>query len=1288
MVSHRLRTGLGIFLFLSACAVEDAPRQAKPTPTVEEGPITLASVAHRDDRLGVPSFVWFNRDPAGAESVSISLHEVAKSALPSITKAFAVMPDAAKEILLAHVEDDHAKKKGTIIARYEQRIGGVEVFRGGVSLLMTREGAKVAASGFLAPTTQGADRAFVLGAESALQVGAKLIGVSSTLSSLDHVDGYDRFSSPSLYAPARVKRVLFPLRKDASLELEPAYFVEIMLKSGAAHGYVVSALDGRVLLDNNLVHYDAFNYRVYADPTTKLPTDGPQGNAMAPHPTGTPDHQKLVFEPSKVVTLESFPFSKNDPWLPANATTTNGNNVLAYADIVEPDGYQPGKDIESTATAALTFGNVFDTATAPSVSTNAQAATTNLFYITNFLHDWYYDAGYDEKAGNTQIDNFKRGGMGGDPLHAEAQDYSGRNNANAAVLSDGTSPRIQMYLFSGASNASLVVANGPAAGTKTVGIASGFGKDVFDTAGTLVLAADSAGDQADACEPLENDVANKIVLIHRGTCSFAQKAANAQAAGALGAIIANVASSVSPTVAPFMGGTQDGITIPVLSVNAADGAGLEASLVAATTVTMKRAVSNDLDGALDTSIVVHEWGHVLSNRLINDAMGLTTNQSGGLGEGWGDFTALLLTVRADDPGNFGGAYANGSFATSGSGDDIYYGVRRLPYSIDFTKNALTLKHISNGVPLPTGVATSYGEDGSFNSEVHSTGEIWASLLWECYASLLRDSGLPFNEAQERMKRYYVASLKLTPPDPTIIEARDAVLAAALASDEKDFQLFWKAFAKRGAGAGAVAPPKDSTTNQGVVESYEFGNNLQIVETKLADDVISCDHDGILDEGEVGTIEVTIRNTGSGALNATKAELVAKTKDVKLLDAEAISLPPLKPFETTKTKLKARLVAPKPGVPIELDVNVTDPALPEAKRTVHVTLPTRYDADEAAESAATDHVDTVRTAWKASVESTSPFPGEKWGRPLAGSDGYWQLLDPAGAADHKLTSPPFTIADTTFTLQFKHKWQMKRSIRRNVDIDGGLIEVSVDAGKTWKDISEYGAIDYNTTIDTGGRGDNPLKGRKAYGNTSPGYPDQWVTSKIDVTLPEHPEDVRIRYRVGSATGRGGADGWLVDDIELTGGVTSTPFYSFVPHADACDPNGPTTTVGPSQTVKAKAHVQLTGTATHPTDKPLTIVWTQTAGPAVTLKDGATLNPSFDAFDTGQKETVSFALRAHDGALISPAARVDIIVEPIDTKADEGCTCSSTASSSSRSSLGFGVALVGLAALVRRRRRARS
>jgi len=98
--------------------------------------------------------------------------------------------------------------------------------------------------------------------------------------------------------------------------------------------------------------------------------------------------------------------------------------------------------------------------------------------------------------------------------------------------------------------------------------------------------------------------------------------------------------------------------------------------------------------------------------------------------------------------------------------------------------------------------------------------VWANMLWECYSNLLNDTGrLTFAQAQDRLKRYLVASFKLTPADPTFVQARDALLAVMQAQDATDADLCLNGFAKRGLGMAAVAPDAFSEDNAGVVESF-------------------------------------------------------------------------------------------------------------------------------------------------------------------------------------------------------------------------------------------------------------------------------------------------------------------------------------------------------------------------------------------------------------------------------------------------------------------------------------
>jgi hypothetical protein len=241
-----------------------------------------------------------------------------------------------------------------------------------------------------------------------------------------------------------------------------------------------------------------------------------------------------------------------------------------------------------------------------------------------------------------------------------------------------------------------------------------------------------------------------------------------------------------------------------------------------------------------------------------------------MGEGWADFVALLMVVKASDPLSWAGAYPvatyAGSYATNGPLPDRtpYFGIRRFPYSIDFAMDPLMFGHIANSATLPADVPHAFEGD---NAEVHNAGEVWTTVLWEAYAALLRDGRLTFDQARDRMLRYLVASLKLTPSNPTMLDARDALLAAVDATDHADYLVVRAAFARRGFGSSAVAPPATSSTLEGVLESYAW-SDLRYQSTALADDVTAVVADGTLDNGETGTLTVTFLNAGTGAVGGT------------------------------------------------------------------------------------------------------------------------------------------------------------------------------------------------------------------------------------------------------------------------------------------------------------------------------------------------------------------------------------------------------------------------------------
>ena len=125
------------------------------------------------------------------------------------------------------------------------------------------------------------------------------------------------------------------------------------------------------------------------------------------------------------------------------------------------------------------------------------------------------------------------------------------------------------------------------------------------SSGDLVLVDDDddtledggTGTTSDACEPLVNsfDVADKIALIQRGGCSFDIKVANAADAGAIAALVYNIAGD--PIVMNGSSGLSD---IPALMIGQADGnlilAELDAGNLVSVVMDKELLLTQDEDG--------------------------------------------------------------------------------------------------------------------------------------------------------------------------------------------------------------------------------------------------------------------------------------------------------------------------------------------------------------------------------------------------------------------------------------------------------------------------------------------------------------------------------------------------------------------------------------------------------------------------------------------------------------------------------------------------------------------
>ncbi len=485
-------------------------------------------------------------------------------------------------------------------------------------------------------------------------------------------------------------------------------------------------------------------------------------------------------------------------------TITRGNNVYAYEDNAAANvaGFSPD------AGATRNFNYYFGINDDP--FTNQSASIINLFYLNNRIHDIFYTFGFTPSARNFQNTNFGLGGIGNDYVQAEAQDGGGTNNANFSSPADGSRPRMQMFLWSTVNRIFFYNAPGTAVNRQPIAGTAAFGNalDAVGVTGNVQLSS-----VLDGCTAIPaGSLTGKIGLIERGTCSFTEKVKNAQNAGASAVIIYN--SLANGNTVGNMSGTDASITIPSVLISNTEGEYIKDQLSVNTVVnvTLKNdpALSITPDGSFDNGIVVHEYGHGISNRLTGTGSGClsSTVSKEQMGEGWSDFFALMLTNKPGDNASVArgiGTYAIGQPISGG-------GIRQAKYSPDFAINDYTYGD-TNGMEYTN-------SNGQIVPDVHSIGFVWASVLWDLHWQYVAKYGYSSDvtvnttNGSSRILQLVTDALKLQVCNPTFIDGRNAILNAELATTQgADRCMIWRAFAKRGLGVNASAGSKININDQ-------------------------------------------------------------------------------------------------------------------------------------------------------------------------------------------------------------------------------------------------------------------------------------------------------------------------------------------------------------------------------------------------------------------------------------------------------------------------------------------
>lgn len=521
------------------------------------------------------------------------------------------------------------------------------------------------------------------------------------------------------------------------------------------------------------------------------------------------------------------------------------------------------------------------------------------------------------------------------------------------------------------------------------------------------------------------------------------------------------------------------------------------------------------DGSLDGEVFIHELTHGTSNRLHANGSGLSTTQSGGMGEGWSDFYARALLSNATE--NVDGVFASGSYVTlqlSGTfTDNYYYGIRIFPYAVysntgpngkphnPLTFGALDLAQInghSNGA-YPSNPVIRISAN-----EVHNIGVFWCTALLEMRARMIRRLG--YAVGNQRALQIVTDAMKLDPTGPTIVQARDAIIAAdnaAYAGD--DVADIRSAFAIRGVGAGA------STTGSTYFTIVESFYPSSVVGAVTVTDPLG-NGNGVPEPGEDLVLTVPLTNRLSFADTGVTFTVGGGSPVNYASIAAGATVSASFPYHVPD------FVAP--GTLLQVPVVVSSQN-GNAYRTIPLRVGTPVTTVAFSENFNAAAVGSLPAGWT----QTGTAAGSTWAVSATVIDGAncVTAADPTVASDSSLVSPVFALpAGNAYQLSFRHRFTTEASY------DGGALEISV-AGGAFADIITAGGTWVQGGYGYGIRSDatgNPLAGRRAWAGTLT------TTTPVVVNLPASAagQNVQLRWRFGADSG-GGAAGWLVDSIQV-------------------------------------------------------------------------------------------------------------------------------------------------------------